>query len=237
MDDGIRVTNYKIADHAKGAQKLIDRYLIPFYLERMGIKAEDRVKYSHIEDVLDPNRILDPAFEFASYVALNGKGEVVGCYLNYKVTRSRFLKEWLENDKRYASDSNLPKSVRDYCQHSYSLFDGLERAIFDQYNLDEIIYCESFVTDPKYRGHHLADLSKEMNEKDHGVKYHFLVDSTLPIDLYMSKKNNVLFLSPVGSVNEDYELIRRLFTYDKHVVLVEFSTPALMSSLLKKSKL
>ena len=203
----------------------------------MGIKAEDRVKYSHIEDVLDPNRILDPAFEFASYVALNSKGEVIGCYLNYKVTRSRFLKEWLENDKMYANDSSLPKSVRDYCQHSYSLFDGLDRVIFDQYDIDEIIYCESAVTDPKYRGHHLADLSGEMNEKDHGTKYHFLVDSTIPIDLYMSKNNHDLFWSPVGTVYGDYVLIRKLLTYDKLVVLVQFSTPALMSSVIKKSKL
>ena len=234
--DGIHITKYKVAEHYEGAQKLIDRYLMPFYLGRMGVKDEDRAKYLHIEPILNPSRIKDSAFEFASYVALDSNGRVIGCYINYVLTKPVF-QGWGEYDKGFANDSSLPKSIRNYCQHAYALFDGLERKIFDQHNINEVIYCESVITAPEFRGHHLGDLVEEIYKKEHGSKYHFLFDSTMPIELYMSKINRASFSIPVGSVHDDYTLIKKALTYDQYVVLIKLSKPELMSLNQKKPKL
>ena len=235
MDD-IKFTKYKIVDHAKGVQKLIDLYLIPAYLKRLHIKDEERAKYSHIEDVLDPKRIMDSAFEFTSYVAQNKNGEIIGCFLYYIVTKSTFQETWIDGNKKFANDSKLPEPIRNYCQHLHSLYDGLTHKIFDQNNINEIIYAESVITAPEYRGHHLADVAGEKLEREFGGKFHIFVDSMMPIELYMKKTETKNYWSPVGTVFKGYITLRKVLSYDRYVVKVCLSTPELMITE-RKSKL
>ena len=84
---GFRFASYNVQKHAKQARKLIDHYLLPTYYQRLGIKAEESSKYIDVEDILDPQLIMDPRYEQTSKVAFNQSGDMVGLQLSYFVDK------------------------------------------------------------------------------------------------------------------------------------------------------
>ena len=232
---GIHVKKYNVVEHSKGVQNLIELYLIPTYLKRLKIKNEDRHKYSHIEDVLDPDRILDPRFEFSSFVTLTSDGEVIACGLNYIVTRSEFQQTWIEKNRVHANDPTLPKSIRDYCQHISSSYDGLTSKVFDQYGNDRIIYVESIIFKPEYRGNHTSHMQDQAFEDEFFKNYHVFVDAMFPLEIFMKQAVTYTdYLAPVGRPIDEYTLLKRSLSYDKFVILSIFHSPPVA---LIKSKL
>ena len=61
---------HKIQNHGKEVQRLVNKYLIPSYISRLGIKPEEREFYAKVEDVLDTQSAFNPKFETNSYVRL-----------------------------------------------------------------------------------------------------------------------------------------------------------------------
>ena len=49
-----KIIKYNVKRHAEGMQKLLDKYIIPIYLKRMGLKTEQQLEYAKFESVLDP---------------------------------------------------------------------------------------------------------------------------------------------------------------------------------------
>ena len=86
-------------------QGLVDKYLIPSYISRLGIKPEEREFYAKVKDVLDTQSAFNPKFETNSYVSIDQKsGKIVGCILCYK-------ENFIDINKKIGSDESYPKHI------------------------------------------------------------------------------------------------------------------------------
>ena len=109
----------------------------------MGIKPEEREFYAKVEDVLDTQSAFNPKFETNSYVRLKS-GKIVGCILCYK-------ENFIDINKKIGSDESYPEHIRKYARHRHVVCHDLIH-LFDDHNVKDMIYIESVIVHPNYRG-------------------------------------------------------------------------------------
>ena len=211
---------YNIQKHGKEVQRLVDNYLVPTYISRLGIKPEEREFYATVEDVLDTQSAFNSKFEKHSYVGIDEKsGKVIGCALSYIVTKD-FIKEYfIDTNKKIGSDDRYPESIRKYARHRYVVSHDLIR-LFDDHNIKDMIYYESTIIHPDYRG---AALNTEIFKKvkDGRERYGILCEGMVP-----RSQQHALGLVPGDVWNQmGSELVKCLYSYDGYVIPVWFIPP------------
>ena len=231
---------YKIQKHGKEVQGLVDKYLIPSYISRLGIKPEEREFYAKVEDVLDTQSAFNPKFEANSYVSIDQEsGRIIGCALSYIVTRDFYKNNFVDINKKIGSDESYPEHIRKYARHRYVVCHDLIQ-LFDDHNVKDMIYYESTIIHPGYRGSALnLDL---LSKVDSGRgRYGILFEGMIP----PGKSQH-----GIGLVPGDYnwkpigcKLLKCLYSYDGYVIPVWFIPPKIEDKIVhdlnlkRKSKL
>ena len=112
-----KIIRYNVKQRGEQVQNLLDRYMIPTYLKRMGLKPEQKLEYLHCEPALDPNDTYDRKLEDYSLVVIenDSNNNVIGCQTNYFLSRtmiSEKLKGFQEIIDRKEDDM-----LHEYCKH------------------------------------------------------------------------------------------------------------------------
>ena len=227
----IKVIKYNIQKHGTDVQKLLDKYLVPTYISRMGIKPEERELYAEIEDVLESQSAFNPKFEVGSTVAVDVKsGKIVGCCLCYLSTKQFFKNNFIDINKNVGSDNKYPECIRKYTRHRHVVCHDLIR-LYDDYKIDELIYLESTVIHPKYRGAGLNNVLFKNVLMTLGGKYGILCEGMIPT---VSQHPSGIVPGDV-SESDGSVLVKSLYSYDGYAIPVWFIPPA--TTKHRKSKL
>ena len=219
---GFRFASYNVQKHAKQARKLIDHYLLPTYYQRMGIKAEESSKYIDVEDILDPQSIMDPRYEQTSKVAFNQSGDMVGLHLSYFVDKPSWQKEFIDASREYFEDKSLKESVRKYCKHRYEVCEGLDD-LYDRYQVEKFIYFESTIVHPDYRRMGISLANQKKAYEEFGTKYGILTESQTPKYLVDTGKIKTLEQTVPGV--DGFVILKDIRSYDDFIVVVAFRPP------------
>jgi len=237
--DDLKIIPYNIQEHGEQVQDLVNKYLIPTYLKRMGLHADELTdKYYLAEEILHPRGAMDEKFvEGLSFVAVDKSNRVLGCHLSYYVTKDQFNSHFVENNYKVMKDKSYKESVRKYCQHCYFIWrDCLH--LYDSYHMEKLLYLESVILHPDIRGRG-TDLKLEFssiracNER-HGI----LVDGMWPIMKLLEVLPDFLADGVVGDVKDlGFILLERTISYDGYVVPVFFKPPNNSVAAVKYSRL
>ena len=230
------VIPYNIEKHGEQVQLLLDKYLKPTYLDRMGLRADEVTEKDCLaEDILDSRGVFAKKFEGCSFVVVNKWSRVLGCQLNYYVKKEQFKSDFVDSNFKIMNDYSYKESVRKYCQHRYALCRNW-LPLFRTFNMRKLLYLETVLFHPDIRGLKDNKLMLEIVKRIHAVcdkDCGVLLEMMWPLDKFI-KYNPLESSMVVGDVDGDgYVLIERTISYDKFVIPVLFKPP----EELKKSKL
>uniref|UniRef100_A0A7M5VCW0 Uncharacterized protein n=1 Tax=Clytia hemisphaerica TaxID=252671 RepID=A0A7M5VCW0_9CNID len=217
----LTIYRYNIKQHAEQVQALIEKYLVPMYYKRLGIKENERSKYIHVEDCLDPKSADNPKFEDVSYVAIDENDRIVGCNMNYFVTKQDFQQNFINFVEQGAQNRENPESLRRFAKHRYEVCHNLVN-LFDDYNLEKLFYIESGIVVPEYRG---VKLSLEMTSKacqrfgeEHGILWEGMLQNRLVESGEANSEFNVPGI-------DGFVSLKKILSYDEYLVNVAFRPP------------
>lgn len=165
-----KILRYNIKDHAKGMQNLLDKYIVPNYLKRMGLSPENQLAFVDYEPVLDPIAAYDKKLEPHSLVAVDNDGKMIGCQTNFYMDTNSYLEDEFKLDIQ--SDSNqlrdIIDSISNKASDTHKWFEDVSKTaiqlndIFETYRTEKFVVMESTVVDMNWRKHDIAfDLHKE----------------------------------------------------------------------------
>ena len=227
-DDGLNIVPYNVQKHGEQVQDLMNKYLIPTYLKRMGLRVgEVTDKYYLAEDVLHPQAAMNTKFEEGfSFVAVDKSYRVLGCHLCYHVTKKQFKSDFVDSNYEIMNDDSYKESVRKYCQHRYAVCRDWPD-LYDTYGMEKILYMESVILHPDIRGghtHHKLELSSVVAcDERHGI----LVEGMWPVKKFLEVHPESSVGQVLGDVEEHtgFVLIERNLSYDGYVTPVYFRPP------------
>jgi hypothetical protein len=214
----LEIVRYCIQKHGEQVQHLLNEYLIPISLKRMGLRADEVTeRHYHVEDVLEPRGAFDIRFEGFSFVAIDGSSRVVGCQLNYFVDEKDFDDVFVKHNKILMSDESFRESVRKYCQHRYAV--SLEIFnIYRRFNVKRLLYLETTCVHPDNRGANLFPLfiQASLDATLEGV----LIEGQWSIKSFMRNNQS---LDVIGDILPNGLIaLKRILSYDRYVIPIYF---------------
>ena len=228
--ENFQIVPYEIEKHGSQVQALYDKYIVPESYKRMGIKAEERHKFCHIEDVLTVNAVFDEKFSGYSFVVVDSSGKVRGAQLAYLLNKATLKKDFVDVNEQIVKNKQHAEYVLRYCQHRHEVSKILYN-LYEEYDFDRAVYLESTFLDKGARGNGLnlqttEALAKFSNEV-------ILVEGQIPVNVYV--KHPVYASIPIGqqTFHPGFKLVNRILSYDLYVVPIEIRLP----SNIKLSKL
>ena len=217
----LTISRYNIKQHGKQVQALMEKYLIPTYLKRLGIKESERSNYIDVEDCLDPKSVENPKFEDVSYVAVEEKGRIVACGMNYFITKSDFQLNFIDYVKQGAENMDSPASLRHFAEHRYEVCHDLVN-LFDEYNLEKLFYIESGIVVPEYRRKKLTMelFSKACHRfgEEHGILWEGMLRNQL---VESGEVNPELRIPGI----DGFISLKKILSHDDYFVNVAFRPP------------
>jgi len=142
--------------HIPEVRELFNTYLVPTLYKRLGItKQQITGDIIELEDVVHPDVVSFEIYRECSLVCVDtdDNSKVVGCQLNYFLDEDRFNACLVEAPKKYLKLSNKSKKTREYAEYLLNVYDGHD--LFNRYNLKRILYLESSVILPEFRGQNI----------------------------------------------------------------------------------
>ena len=228
MADKLVIVPYNIKKHSTQVKFLIEKYLVPMYLNRMGITEKERSKYLTIEDCLDPESATNPKFENVSYVAIESSGRVVACYMNYFLSEQNLQSDLIDHPKAGMFDHHNPAKLRQFSEHRYEVCHDMVN-LYKQYNQEILFYMETGIVIPEYRRLGITKLLTNKACKRFGQDYGILWEGMKLVD----NDKKCPGLQPSDEANLGLHLfgvdgflpLKRVLSYDNYVVDVLFRPP------------
>ena len=156
------IARYQISKHGKEVQNLLDKYMIPVYLKRMGLTAEQQKDHVEIEYILDPKGAYNPNLDGLSLVVLDENQKVRACQTNYYMN-IKTSKQELAEYKQFLASCDIDKQSKlwKYLEQRNDFFDDYIKSIDNllmKTSIDRFLCIESTIIDPKWRGRGLAEI-------------------------------------------------------------------------------
>ena len=163
-----QIIRYNIKDHAKEVQSLLEKYIVPTYLRRMGLTPEERMEYVDFKPVLDPKGAFNKKFEPNSLVAVDNDGKMIGCQTSFYMDTYSYLEDLNKMIEHFAHKQNdcLQSNFKDLLIEAHEYNKVVEKFP----GTDRIVFLESTIVDPQWRKQMIStELHKEsLNILDDG---------------------------------------------------------------------
>eukprot|EP00111_Clytia_hemisphaerica_P001235 TCONS_00003513-protein len=156
------IVRYQISKHGKEVQNLLDKYMIPVYLKRMGLTAEQQKDHASIEYILDPKGAYNSNLDGLSLVVLDENETVRACQTNYYIDVEKCKRELTEFKQWLAScDIDRQSKLWGYLEQRNEFFDDYTKLmdkLTQRMDIARFLCIESTIIDPKWRGRGLASI-------------------------------------------------------------------------------
>lgn len=183
------IIKYNVKQHGKEMQNLLDKYIIPTYMKRMGLKPEQQMEYAEFESVLDPKSAYHKRLEDHSLVALDNDGKLIGCQTNYFIPLKEALEDIKELKRMLASRTSLEDPFTEYCRHRLRIGNEFLQLLRNYPTVEKAFYLESTIVEPSWRGQNIsADLHEESLNVA-GPEAFVLLEGMMPIEKYLEGVN------------------------------------------------
>jgi len=203
-------------DHISGVKVLFNKYLIPTYYKRLGIRQGDEGDYAYnVESIINTDMLHDDMYKECSLLAIDSNYVVVGCQMSYFVDKKCFQRTFIDDYRVLMNNDGLLKGLQRYAQQTYEIWQGLD-IIFDKYHLKKVFYLETSIVEPEYRHNGLSAFFINHSKDSWAGKCDaVLYDSLIPQDVYLRTRDKMM-KRPHPLLNSIS--LRRVTTYDKFYV-------------------
>ena len=218
-----KIQKYSINEHGESVQHLLDNYMIPIYLKRMGLTTDQRMDYVEMEEILDPKGAYNQKFEPHSLVVCDGDGKVIACQLSYCVNTD----EVLQAMDTFRSTMNDPNSKFNqlvegskllmYLRHQLDVGNDIIDLLKKFPNTKQFLYLESSIVEPSWRKRNI-NAALRQNFLLASVNEMVIVEGMMKKEVWDRQADN-----------EHYEMGTRLYkcyiTYDNYACSVYVKPP------------
>ena len=152
---GLKVELFN-STHIKEVQHLYEDFLIPTYVQRLGLnlgQKNDFQEADFAEEIINIDNLNDEKYLGVSVVVYDGD-KMIACSMNYLIDEALFNKEFVDYNRRLMNDDRLKPNLRKYTQHLFEVWQG--HNFFSKYNLEKVLYQETVIVNPEYRHHGLS---------------------------------------------------------------------------------
>ena len=182
-----KIIRYNVNQHGKQMQNLLDKYIIPTYIKRMGLTPDQQLKYVECEPALDPNGAFDRKLEEHSLVVVDNTS-VIGCQTNYFLS-SKMISDEQERFQEIV-DCKKYGILHEYCKHRVKMMTEIAKLIVKHpVNEEGAFYIESTIAHPDWRNQNISRNLHSKSVDNAGHKELVIMEGMMPKHLYENSKS------------------------------------------------
>ena len=180
-----KIIRYNINKHGKQMQNLLDKYIIPTYIKRMGLTPDQQSEYAEFEPVLDPKSAFHKRLKDHSLVAVNGDGKLIGCQTNYFLHKKEVIEE-VKNLKKMINISSSDEEglLAEYCRHRLRITNETVQLLRSYPTVSKAFYLESTILIPSWRGQNISAELHSQSLNIVGPEAFVLLEGMMPNEKY-----------------------------------------------------
>ena len=184
-----KIIKYNIKQHGKQMQNLLDKYIIPTYMKRMGLKPEQQMEYAEFEPALDPKGAYHKRLENHSLVAVDDDGKLIGCQTNFFLQKREILEETKKLEEMVTSRRKLEDLFTEYCRHRLKIENKILQLLSGYPTIEKVFYLESTILEPSWRRQNLSAELHFQSLNVAGPEAFILIEGMMPLKKYLEGIN------------------------------------------------